>query len=1138
MADIVYDFEGHVAGVTVTTSTEDFDAITGGGTAVYASGGLVTGSTAHIRVQGERRFRVNLIGLPVPFEQVGAAVRHDSTPSANFALSTFYDAGDVPVGALFMKTSGRYSLADETGAFVADSADTYLGSVVHFWSHHLDHDGNFQVARLYNADGDFLEQIVGPIGSNAFTYHQSGIATTSVTHDMHMGPMTLSNGTWAPPNEAYVFKTYNFQGYSEGDNVNVARTGADAVNGAGTMTFTTPGLDAGSTYCARVTGQRFLYTDAATVGPYSRTLYTLWEVLFTVNPTSNIDLLRLENSSSTNQCKVQLKDDGRVRVLFGSEFESSSGPIVDGEMHYLLHKIDSDAGWNELTIYDKNGAEIQTFGAICGTDVVGKHKIGSVDGPAGYIFKQDNVIISADRIEPPTSPGLSSRILGAVTDRTAVVAIKAAGAETARLVLDGDAVTDFVTLDADGRGFIPVELVPSVSAGQTVQLRIETSPNPDGSASVDVGFADIPFAKSPGQIGTTIILAEGCLASTPIGDTTAEAAFLEARSFRGTPTVMVNLGDEGYANPQNDWSVDEHIEMYDFVRTNHPNLRLAQSTHAVIHKFSDHDRLEGNNVYHGDGILTSVEAWEQYWPHHEIVGRPVECSYEEHVDGRVILISPDDRSNLRDDPTAAEGPGKTFLGTWQHARVKAILDALPDENDPSDTSDIQAAVIFTDMLMIGEDNAFVALDKKDAIANYSWARADLLASAAGKRVVWISGDTHHLIMDEGSHNAAGIMTMSCAGMLRMTGNLNKFYTGLDADYFYPPFDEGLGRFPEVETNTYGIITIVDTGPSITITLTGREHISDTTHEISRSWAAYDPFSTEPPGAALDDFVFDLGGVPFGLGRSIEVETFSPGPATWRVQDAEIPHQDGVMFGRDYLTPGTWSWELYTNTDTYEDALVSGNELADVWINNSSRNTPGEVVPLRYQLGGVAKRVYGRPRRFALSVNNADGFLTGKMPIDVDFALADHLVYSDTESIVELDVYISTVGGLVAPLVEPLTTLVTEGPREGAFTVDTATDTWAIATFFGPITDPFITVNGWRLQIRGSVAYDETLVVDPRPWKRSAMIGDTPAGHMLDKSTRLDQMTLSNGEHELEFGGSDQSGDARVRLSWRSTLIGL
>lgn len=1136
VADIIYDFAGNIAGTNVTTTSEspdDFSDVFGPGTAKYKSGGLVTPYTTRIEVINERVLETNILTLIPKLTQAGAAARHDTTPSTAFAVSRYNDVTDAMQGGLYLKVNGKYALADSDDTFVDETSGTYLAALVHYWTHWLDEDGNFQIARFYDADGDFIEEIIGPFGDEPLATHWAGIATTA-THTMQMGPLILSTGTWQPPNDPNIVREYDFEGYTAGEACTPGRTGAEQVNGDGDMIFAEPGLDPDSPACAKITGQKFLLTEP--VGGFPRTIRTLWEVQFDTAPTSNVELLRCESADGTNQCKVQLQPDGNIRIHFGGEHSHIDGSVITGETIYLQHNLKSDEAYQELTIYDRSGAKLWRVEEVAGSGVVTKHKIGSVSGPGSYEFYQDNIIISEDRLVPPVSPGLQYRIVGAVTHNSAQVAVLSSGALTARITAPGLPATPFFDLDADGRGFIDIE-VPEGYAGQTVNFRIEASPNADGSDSVDVGFVEVPFAKAPGTVGTTLILAVGCYASEEVGGQDSEIVMNEAKSRYGTPTILQMLGDDGYKDPQNDWTVEDHIAMYEEIQNNHLELKDARVRMAVLRNFSDHDRMAGNAAYNGVAVTRSVLAWEQFYPHHEIPGRPPECSYEEHVDGRTIIIKADDRSNYRANPADPEGPDKLFLGEWQHERIKAILDALPDENDPSDDSDIQGAIIFTDMILNGDANAFIDLNKPDAIPNYSWARTDILSHAVGKRVVWISGDTHHIIMDEGSHNEAGIMTASLAGLLRNTGNLNKFGAAVHADYIYPPFDETLGRYPEQPTNTYGVIKVIDLGSTYTIEITARERLTDEEHTISKSWVAYDPLSTEPPGAPLGDFQFDLEGFVFGHGCSIGVEVFDNGVSTWRTQDAPISHEDGVMFGRDYLTPGSWRWEMFTDEKTYQEARVTANQLAKIWLDRKRRDIPGDVVPLRYSVGGEVHRVYGRPRRWAAKYG-AKTALSGNIPIDADFALADHRVYADIEQVFELDLTQASVGGLIEPLVEPLTTIGDPGPREGIFTVETDDDTWVVVTFFGPVVNPFITVNGWTIRIQGVLGFDEILTIDPRPWKRSAVINDvTPAGYLLDRAARLDQMLLSNGEHELVFGGLDYTGDSKVRLSWRSTLIG-
>lgn len=287
-------------------------------------------------------------------------------------------------------------------------------------------------------------------------------------------------------------------------------------------------------------------------------------------------------------------------------------------------------------------------------------------------------------------------------------------------------------------------------------------------------------------------------------------------------------------------------------------------------------------------------------------------------------------------------------------------------------------------------------------------------------------------------------------------------------------------------------------------------------------------------ADLQDHQFELDGFVFGFGAGLEVdqEGFDTGTAEWQTQDSTGYGSGATKYGRDVLQGPTWAWEAFTNGASEAEALAILGAAGKAWRIREKRSTPGEFSTLRYAVAGRTRRIYGRPRRFSAPPNNK--ILGGMVPVVVDFKAADFLHYDDIEMRVPLDTAPSRAGGLVGPLVGPLTTLVEAEPREGSVVVDGDEDTPLIATFYGPSSNAWLAVNGVRVcEINGAIAYDQQVEVDARPWVNTIRRDGAAVPGLLSRRTFLDQMRLSPGPVLLEYGAIDETGTSRVEVRWRS-----
>jgi len=283
-------------------------------------------------------------------------------------------------------------------------------------------------------------------------------------------------------------------------------------------------------------------------------------------------------------------------------------------------------------------------------------------------------------------------------------------------------------------------------------------------------------------------------------------------------------------------------------------------------------------------------------------------------------------------------------------------------------------------------------------------------------------------------------------------------------------------------------------------------------------------------ADLANKQFELAGVRWGLGLPILVEDggFTPGVADPRAQSVARPMGDGSLFGVDYFGAPTWAWNFGVNATTEGDALDALAGLTTAWRNNAGRVAPGSSLPLRYSLGGRTRRVYGRPRRISVSVDNAidAGYIPGVM----DFELEDHLHYDDDEQSIVLTLVNTSSGGWVFPNTFPIFTS-GSGSRQGTIAVDGDAPAHFQAVIQGPVSAPSLVGSGWAFDLSSSLTAGQSVTVDTRTATVLRNDGASLAG-ALSRRSKVGRARLKAGGQELVFTGADSTGSARCTVKWR------
>lgn len=278
-----------------------------------------------------------------------------------------------------------------------------------------------------------------------------------------------------------------------------------------------------------------------------------------------------------------------------------------------------------------------------------------------------------------------------------------------------------------------------------------------------------------------------------------------------------------------------------------------------------------------------------------------------------------------------------------------------------------------------------------------------------------------------------------------------------------------------------------------------------------------------------DYVFGTGAHPVFNQTTPEI-----GTPDLRTDDTDRPRADGVAFGVDYFGGQTVSFHLGVRAPSDAEARAEASLLRSVWRANAVRSVPGAVAELHAEYAGRTRVLYGRPRRF--SPDYSDSSVNHLVDVLADFGCVDDLFYGDTDESISFGIVPPSGGGLLAPLASPLATTLSSDRSQG-IQVDTELPAWPVVTIEGPVTNPSVSIGDVVFDVRSTLAADDVLVIDTRPWKRSALRnGASIAGAV--RGTRLSKAAIPAGSHEVGFRGTDPTGTASVQITWRPTYSAL
>lgn len=290
---------------------------------------------------------------------------------------------------------------------------------------------------------------------------------------------------------------------------------------------------------------------------------------------------------------------------------------------------------------------------------------------------------------------------------------------------------------------------------------------------------------------------------------------------------------------------------------------------------------------------------------------------------------------------------------------------------------------------------------------------------------------------------------------------------------------------------------------------------------------------------LRESQYAVEGYVFGRDLPINVAAVGFEEAETALGDLELPGQDGIAFGRDHKRGPLITFELNVLHRDPDEAKREYAQLASRWDAAALRRTPRLVTTLTMRQPGTRQVVvYGRPRSLERTSSNVL-LKAGRIDAVATFQAADHLVYDDTGTEdggareLELTLVAAAGDGIVWPLTWPVT-WGHQGVRRDAVISRGDAPTWPVITIRGPVSQPSVEIVGTGRQLRldTTLAYDQTVTIDTRPWARTILRDDGASLAGVARGAALSDFLLPVGQTVIAYRGTDTTGQSRATVAWR------
>lgn len=262
--------------------------------------------------------------------------------------------------------------------------------------------------------------------------------------------------------------------------------------------------------------------------------------------------------------------------------------------------------------------------------------------------------------------------------------------------------------------------------------------------------------------------------------------------------------------------------------------------------------------------------------------------------------------------------------------------------------------------------------------------------------------------------------------------------------------------------------------------------------------------------------------------------------SWRDQDADVPGGDGRLFGRDYATAGPITLTLESMADDVATAKQDMRALMAAWRWSEGRNTPGAYTTLSATIAGERSTFYGRPRKIKPDVSGGS-FHSGGVTLTAEFVPMIDIVFDSAtfSRQVHVNILPPDLLGLEFPAEADFYFEGAETKRQGEIVNESYVPVPFEVKFNGPVSKPRVssTIGGWEIELTGSIAYDQSIVVNTLSHTVTRESDGASMSHLLTYDSDL-SARLAPGAQEVTFSGLSETNTASVDVRWSNASTGI
>lgn len=274
------------------------------------------------------------------------------------------------------------------------------------------------------------------------------------------------------------------------------------------------------------------------------------------------------------------------------------------------------------------------------------------------------------------------------------------------------------------------------------------------------------------------------------------------------------------------------------------------------------------------------------------------------------------------------------------------------------------------------------------------------------------------------------------------------------------------------------------------------------------------------------------GLEFGHGTLLPLDSFSDDGYSVNPGDHQSPRSDEIRFASDSLSPsiltfniGVLNNRMLPNMALFANpgdgaGIIPARDIVEyftfAWRNDWGRKQHGRAVPLSYNINGIDKIIYGRPRQLAV------------VPVGKDFC-----TIVATYQRMDSNSYGTEQFGTGLPL-NPVGISNTKIIREPI----AMANAWLRFLITGPITNPVITIGDGHsdkilVSMSGSIPAGVTVEINAKPWERRVVGSDGLNYAARLNGAYLDQMFIEPmQERAVAIRGSATSASTEGWAYWQ------